>query len=165
MAQIIDFNGLLRDLFQEDLPVGENLQKHPQAKRNGADFSRALGEIFQTERKSADCEHMNQDNNSPLQACNLYVFMREIIIEHFGMGYDYAFKDRYGNPLKSWFTIPEAIETAKSLGYKLTIAEAREYLDKLIKQRYIETDNYKYRRRAFWDKDMEKYLRRNTKGD
>ena len=142
MAQIIDFNGLLKDLFQENVPIGENEQKHPQTKRNGA-----------------GCEHMNQDNNSPLQACNLYVFMREIIIEHFGMGYDYAFRDRDGNPLKSWFTIPEAIETAKSLGYKLTIAEAREYLDKLIKQRYIETDNYKYRRRAFWDKDMENFLK------
>ena len=142
MAQIIDFNGLLKDLFQENVPIGENEQKHPQTKRNGA-----------------GCEHMNQDNNSPLQACNLYMFMREIIMEHFGMGYDYAFRDRDGNPLKSWFTIPEAIETAKSLGYKLTIAEAREYLDKLIKQRYIETDNYKYRRRAFWDKDMENFLK------
>ena len=135
MPQTLDFESLLKDLFQE----------HPQPQKNGAE---------------GNCEA----DNSPLQACNLYVFMREIIIEHFGMGYDYAFSDRSGTPLKSWFTIPEAIETAENLGYKLTIAEVRAYLDNLIKQKYIETDNYKYRRCAFWDKEMEKYLRHHSAG-
>lgn len=176
MPQTIDFDSLLKVLFQEDVPIEEKLQEHPQPKRNGADISRALGEIFQTEEKidvskldtsttsGAGCERLNEDNNSSLQACTLYVFMKKIVMGHFGMGRDYAIEID-GKPVKSWFTIPEAIETAKSLGYKLTIAEAREYLDKLIKQRYIETDNYKYRRRVFWDKDMENYLRHNTKGD
>ena len=133
MAQIIDFNGLLKDLFQENVPIGEN---EP--------------EIWKEESATLD--------TIPLQACNLYEFMRKIVMEHFGMGRDYAFRDREGNPLKSWFTVSEAIEAAKSQGYELTITEARAYLDKLIKPGYIETDNYKYRRCAFWDKDMEKYL-------
>lgn len=162
MAKTIDFGGLLKDLFREDMPIKENVQNAPQPQRNGADISKALGEIFQTAEKSAGCERMNEDNNSSLQACNLYVFMKKIVIGNFGMGRDYAFEID-GNPVKSWFTIPEAIEMAKSLGYKLTIAEAREYLEKLIKQRYIETDNYKYRRREFWDKDMENYLRHNSR--
>ena len=135
MAKSIDFGGLLRDLFQDE-------QEHPQAK------------------DTMPMENCEGENNTPsLQACNLYDFMRKIVIEHFGMGRDYAFCDREGKPLKSWFTIPEAIEMAESLGYKLTITEARAYLETLIKQRYIETDNYKYRRRAFWDKQMEQYLR------
>lgn len=170
MAKTIDFDGLLKDLFQENVPVKENVQEVSQAKRNGADFSKALGEIFQTEKKynignsevetenSAGCEHMNEDNNSSLQACNLYIFVRQIVMECFGMGYDYAFEDRNGTPMKSWFTIPEAIEAGKKQGYKLTIAEVRIYLDKLIEKRYIETDNYKYRRRVFYD-SMEKFLK------
>ena len=174
MPQTIDFDSLLKVLFQEDVPIEEKLQEHPQPKRTGADISRALGEIFQTEEKidvvnfststanGVGCERLNEDNNFPLQACNLYVFMKKIVMWHFGMGRDYAIQDLEGKPLKSWFTIPEAIETAKSLGYKLTISEAREYLDKLIQQRYIETDGYKYRRRVLWDKDMEEYLRNHS---
>lgn len=160
MAQTIDFSGLLKDLFQGNVPIEKKVYDPPQPKKNGADFSRALGEIFQTEstEKRASCVDIDKANALPLQACNLYIFMREIVMEHFGMGYDYAISDRAGIPLISWFTIPEAIEVAKSLGYKLTIAEARIYLEKLIKQKYIETDNYKYRRCAFWDKQMEKYL-------
>lgn len=172
MPKTIDFDGLLKDLFQADMPVEKNVQECPQRKKNSADFSKALGGLFKTERKidvekfttsianSAGCADMNGDNNSPLQACSLYVFMRSIVMEHFGMGYDYAFFNRAGKPMKSWFTIPEAIEIAKSLGYRLTIAEAREYLDKLIQQRYMQTDNYKYRRCAFWDKGMEAYLKK-----
>lgn len=174
MAKTIDFSELLKDLFQADMPIEEILQERPQPKRNGADISRALGEIFKTEENysvekfptstisGAGCERLNEDNNSSLQACNLYVFMKKIVMWYFGMGRDYAIQDLEGKPLKSWFTIPEAIETAKSLGYKLTISEAREYLDKLIQQRYIETDGYKYRRRVFWDKDMEEYLRNHS---
>ena len=78
-------------------------------------------------------------------------------MEHFGMGYDYAIEID-GQPVKSWFSIAETIETAKSLGYFLTVAEARKYLDNLIAHRYIETDNYKYRRCDFWSKEMEKFL-------
>ena len=133
MAQIIDFNGLLKDLFQENVPIGEN---EP--------------EIWKKEAATLD--------TIPLQACNLYEFMRKIVMEHFGMGYDCAFSDREGTPLKSWFTVSEAIEAAKSQGYKLTVAEARTYLDKLMARRYVETDNHRYRRCAFWDKGMENYL-------
>lgn len=168
MAKTIDFDGLLKDLFQENVPVKENVQEVSQAKRNGADFSKALGEIFQTEKKcnvekfttstenSAGCADVNEANNSSLQACNLYIFVRKIVMECFGMGYDYAIEIN-GQPVKSWFTIPEAIEAGKKQGYKLTIAEVRLYLDKLIEKRYIETDNYKYRRRVFYD-SMEKFL-------
>ena len=159
MAQTIDFRRLLRDLFQGDMPIKEKVYEHPQPQKNGADFSSALGEIFQAKptEKSASRADTSKANTPPLQACNLYVFMRKIIMENFGMGYDYAIEIN-GKPLQSWFTIPEAIEVAKSLGYELTIAEARRYLEKLIQQKYIETDNYKYRRCAFWDKHMEKYL-------
>lgn len=99
------------------MPIEEKLQERPQPKRNGADFSRALGEIFKAEEKidvvnfststanGAGCEHMNEDNNSSLQACNLYVFMKKIVMGHFGMGRDYAIEID-GNPVKSWFTIP-----------------------------------------------------------
>lgn len=160
MAQTIDFNGLLKDLFQGDMPVKESVQERPKSKRGGADFTRALDEIFQSDtpcENSEYCAVMKESNISPLQACNLYVFMKKIIMEHFGMGYDYAIEID-GQPVKSWFTITETIETAKSLGYFLTVAEARKYLDTLIAHRYIETDNYKYRRCAFWSKEMEKYL-------
>ncbi len=171
MPKTIDFDGLLKDFFQADMPIEKNVQECPQPKKNSVDFSKALGEIFKTEGKidvekfitstanSAGCADMDGDNNSLLQACTLYVFMRKIVMGKFGMGVDYAIEID-GERVKSWFTIPEAIEAAKSLGYKLTIAEARAYLDKLIKQRYIETDNYKYRRRLFWDKDMECFLRK-----
>ena len=158
MGKTIDFNGLLKNLFQEDVPIREKSHEHPQSKKNGADFSNALGEIFKSSKNNTVCEHMSEDNISPLQACNLYVFMRKIVMERFGAGNDYAISDREGIPLKSWFTIPEAIEAAKSQGYRLTVAEAKSYLDALIKQRYIETDNYKYRRCAIWDREMEKYL-------
>ena len=170
MAHKIDFSGLLKDLFQEHVPIEEKVQERPKNERNGADFSKALDAIFQgkencdvkkfitSTKNSTDCEHMRENNFFPLQACSLYIFMRKIIMEHFGAGYDYAFVDRKGTPLKSWFSIPDLIETAKSLGYKLTIAECRAYLDMLIKQRYIETDNYKYRRCAVLDKRMEDYL-------
>lgn len=144
MSKTIDFNGLLKDLFQEDVPIREKLQGYPQPN--------------QAEKRSTDYASMIEGNISPLQACDLYVFMRKIIIEKFGMGYDYAISDREGIPLKSWFTIPEAIEAAKSQGYKLSVSEARAYLDELIKQRYIETDNYKYRRCALWDERMKKYF-------
>ena len=152
MAKSIDFGVLLRDLFQDE-------QEHPKTQRYAkpkATIPQALGAMSQTEKH---CGGTQQVSTPPLQACNLYDFMRKIVIEHFGMGRDYAFCDRDGTPLKSWFTIPEAIEMAERNGYKLTIAEARAYLETLIKQRYIETDNYKYRRRAFWDKQMEQYLR------
>lgn len=153
MPKTIDFGGLLKDLYGTPAPIKENVQERPTPRINGADFSQALGEIFQTETApSADF--------SPLQACSLYVFMRSIVMEHFGMGYDYAITDRNGTPLKSWFTIPEAIEVAEKLGYKLTVSEARAHLDQLIGQKYIQTDNIRYRRCAFWDGEMESYLRR-----
>ena len=173
MGKTIDFNGLLNDLFQEDVPIREKSHEHPQSKKNGADFSMALDAIFQGKENcdvgnfttstgnSACCGDMGDMNEAdifPLQACNLYVFMRKIVMERFGAGNDYAISDRNGIPLKSWFTIPEAIEAAKSQGYRLTVAEAKSYLDALIKQRYIETDNYKYRRCAIWDREMDKYL-------
>lgn len=158
MAQKIDFSGLLKDLFQEHVPIEEKVPERPKNERNGADFSKALGEIFKASENGEGYEHKSEDNISPLQACSLYVFMRKIIMEHFGMGYDYAFCDRKGTPIKSWFTIPETIETAKKQGYKLTNVEARAYLDMLIRQGYIETDNYKCRRCVFWDKRMEDYL-------
>ena len=77
------------------------------------------------------------------------------------MGYDDVIEID-GHLVKSWFTIPEAIETAEKIGYRLTVAEARAFLDTLINKRYIETDNYKYRRCAFWDGkgEMERYLLR-----
>ena len=159
MSRTIDFDSLLNNLFQENTPIEEKVQGHPQCKRNGADISKALSEIFQAET-NADDTHMHEDKISSLQACSLYVFMRKIVMGHFGMGYDYAFTDSKGTPLKSWFTIPEAIETARKQGYRLTVAECRAYLDGLIKQRYIETDGYKYRRCALWDKRMEVYLQR-----
>lgn len=159
MPKNIDFNSLLEDLFQEDMPVKEKVYRTPQTKKDGACFSRALSEIFLAGERGADNTDKNEANNSLLQACSLYAFMREVVMECFGMGYDYAISDRNGMLLKSWFTIPEVIEAAESRGYQLTIACAREYLERLIKQRYIETDNYRYRRCAFWDKRMEKYLR------
>ncbi len=78
------------------------------------------------------------------------------------MGYDYAIEIN-GEPVKSWFTIPEVIEIAKNQGYELTTAKARAFLDKLISKRYIETDNYKYRRREFWNKKMEDFLLLSSK--
>ena len=42
MAQKIDFNGLLKDLFQGDMPVKESVQERPKNKKGGADFTRAL---------------------------------------------------------------------------------------------------------------------------
>lgn len=176
MAQAIDFGSLLNDLFQGDTPVKEEkVQERSRIRRHDTDFSKILSEVFETEKtlnvadlstptenspteNSAECADIKEDNTSSLEACNLYVFMRKIVMEYFGMGHDYAFTDRAGNPIKSWFTIPEAIETAKSQGYRLTIPEAREYLNRLIDKRYIETDNYKYRRCAFWNKQMEDYL-------
>lgn len=165
MAQKIDFGGLLSDLFQGDMPIEEKAQERPKNKRDGADFSKALGEIFQAAQNDSGVDfsktsekNTDKSNISPLQACNLYVFMRKIVMEYFGMGYDYAFRDREGKPIKSWFTIQEVIEAAESQGYRLTVTECKEYLDKLIKKRYIETDDYKYRRCALWDKHMEVYL-------
>ena len=40
--------------------------------------------------------------------CDLEKFVK-VIAEKFGMGYDYAIKDRQGKPLKSWFTLQEAL--------------------------------------------------------
>ena len=160
MAQSIDFNGLLKDLFQEKAPIEEKVQERSQNKVNGTDFSKALGEIYQAEN-SACYAHAKEANIPSLPACSFYVFMRQIVMEHFGMGYDYACSDRKGNPMKSWFSIPEAIETAKKQGYRLSVTECRAYLDELIKQRYIETDGYKYRRSAIWDKRMELFLQRH----
>ena len=158
MAQNIDFSVLLKDLFNE--PIGKKKHERPQPRRDGTEISKALGEIFQSAESSAKDKQANEANISLLQACSLYVFMRRIVMEHFGMGCDYAISNSNGIPLKSWFTIPEAIETARKQGYSLTVAECRAYLDELIKQRYIETDGYKYRRKAIWDKRMEVYLRR-----
>jgi hypothetical protein len=169
MAQKIDFGGLLSDLFQCDMPIEEKAQERPKNKKDGADISKALGEIFQAAKTTAVSDKQKPEENtgstdinkaviSSLQACSLYVFMRKIVMEHFGMGYDYAFKDRNGNPIKSWFTIREAIEAAESQGYRLSVTECKGYLEHLIKKRYIETDDYKYRRCVLWDKDMELYL-------
>jgi hypothetical protein len=170
MAQKIDFGGLLTDLFQEKVPIEEKVQERPKNKRDGADFSKALGEIFQaaqndsgvdfskTSEKNTGSTDINKAVISSLQACNLYVFMRKIVMERFGMGLDYSISDRNGNPIKSWFTIQEAIEAAESQGYRLSVTECKGYLEHLIKKRYIETDDYKYRRCVLWDKDMELYL-------
>ena len=158
MAQNIDFSALLKDLFNE--PIGEKEYNRTQPRRDGAEIPKALGEIFQSAESSVKDKQANEANISLLQACSLYVFMRKIVMEHFGMVYDYAFSDSKGTPLKSWFTIPEAIETARKQGYRLTVAECRAYLDELIKQRYIETDDCRYRRCALWDKRMEVYLQR-----
>ena len=142
MIKTIDFGELLNELFQEETPIRENEHEPPM------------------EEKSTEYAPTNEANNSLLQACSLYIFMREIVMNHFGMGYDYAFNDWEGNPMKSWFTIADVIEMAKSQGSRLSVAEAKAYLDKLIKQGYIETDNYKYRRCALFDERMEEYLRR-----
>ena len=165
MAQKIDFGGLLSDLFQGDMPIEEKAQERPKNKRDGADFSKALGEIFQATKNDTAVEFeerikksTDKPNISSLQACNLYVFMRKIVMERFGMGLDYSISDRNGNPIKSWFTIQEAIEAAESQGYRLSVTECKGYLEHLIKKRYIETDDYKYRRCVLWDKDMELYL-------
>ena len=163
MAQKIDFGGLLSDLFQGDMPIlvsktcfsgeqvfsglppEEKAQERPKNKRDGADFSKALGEIFQaaqndsgvdfskTSEKNTGSTDINKAVISSLQACNLYVFMRKIVMERFGMGLDYSISDRNGNPIKSWFTIQEAIEAAESQGYRLSVTECKGYLDSVVK--------------------------------
>ena len=153
MAQFVDFDGLLNDLFQGNEPIKENEPISPQTQKDNADFSKALSDIFQASESS---------NTPSLQECSLYVFMKGIIMQKFGMGYDYAIEIN-GEPVKSWFTIPELIEIAKNQGYELTTAKARAFLDKLISKRYIETDNYKYRRREFWNKKMEDFLLLSSK--
>lgn len=172
MAQSIDFNGLLKDLFQEPAPIEKKVQRYTKPQKNSAAISKALGELFQTaensdvEKFSTSTERThssNEANVSFLQACNLYVFMRKIVMECFGMGHDYAVVDRKCIPLKSWFSIPEAIEAAERQGYRLTVADCRAYLDELIRQRYIETDGYKYRRSMIWCEQMESYLLRSLR--
>lgn len=165
MPLAIDFDKLLDNLFQAktNTPVKEKVQEAPKVKRNGADIiNKALNELFQPEKDSnASDTHINEAEPSSLQACNLYVFMKKIVIGHFGMGYDDVIEID-GHLVKSWFTIPEAIDMAEKIGYRLTVAEARAFLDTLINKRYIETDNYKYRRCEWWDGkgEMERYLLR-----
>lgn len=168
MAQTIDFDSLVNDLFSKE-PIEEKVQELPQSKRNDSEISKALTKIYQTEKPfciqptvelDTPTAHRNEADIFPLQACSLYVFMRKIVMGRFGMGHDYAFSDRAGVPLKSWFSIPEAIEAAERQGYRLTVADCRAYLDELIRQRYIETDGFKYRRCAFYDRQMETNLRR-----
>ena len=168
MPLAIDLDKLLDNLFQAkaNTPVKEKVQEVPKPKRGNTDIiDKALDNLFRKDKlksegsSSASDTHINEADIPSLQACNLYVFMKKIVIGHFGMGYDYVIEID-GHLVKSWFTIPEAIEMAKKIGYRLTVPEARAFLDTLINRRYIETDNGRYRRCAFWDKKMENYLLR-----
>lgn len=92
--------------------------------------------------------------------CNVYNFMR-IVIDHFGMGYDYAFTGWNGEPLKAWWTIDDAVDMATLHGYDLTADMAEKYITMLTRQRYIESKSGGvYRRCAFWDMVMERWLRK-----
>lgn len=171
MAQTIDFDSLVNDLFSKE-PIEEKVQELPQSKRNDSEISKALTKIYQTEKPfciqptvelDTPTARRDEANISSLPACTLYVFMRKIVMGRFGMGHDYAFSDRAGVPLKSWFSIPEAIEAAERQGYRLTVSDCRAYLDELMRHRYIETDGYKYRRSMIWCEQMESYLLRSLR--
>ena len=163
-----DIHKALEELFSKrDTPVEENVRNTLRDKKIEADpsvkLSKGLHELFRKdgENEAVKSPTSTEAEPSSLQACNLYVFMKKIVIGHFGMGYDDVIEID-GHLVKSWFTIPEAIETAEKIGYRLTVAEARAFLDTLINKRYIETDNYKYRRCEWWDGkgEMERYLQR-----
>ena len=61
MAQFIDLDGLLNDLFQENEPIKENEPISPQTQKDNADFSKALSDIFQASESS---------NTPSLQECS-----------------------------------------------------------------------------------------------
>lgn len=96
-----------------------------------------------------------KENIFSLQAekkCSLKDFVRKVINYCFGMGVDYSIKDNDGKLLKSWFTVKEAIEAAKSFGYDLDILDAGKYLDYLVMKGYFEKRDgleAEYRRRVF----------------
>ena len=96
-----------------------------------------------------------KENIFSLQAekkCSLKDFVKNVVNYCFGMGVDYLIKNNDGKLLKSWFTVKEAIEAAKSLGYDLDILDAGKYLDYLVMKGYFETRDgveLEYRRRVF----------------
>lgn len=151
-AQNGDFSDLLDSLF-DSVPVKE--KKEPESK---SAFTVSLDDFF-TGTDTADIPEAAESGSfSLLQACTLYDFMRRIVIDHFGMGYDHAFTGWTGEPLKAWWTVAEAIEMAECQGFRLTAKKLTVYLDKLIQQKYIEVRDGLYRRCAFWDKEMERWL-------
>ncbi len=94
-------------------------------------------------------EHERGNPPAPLKACGIWEFVKEVIIQCFGMGYDYAIQDLEGKPLKSWFTVEEAVEGARGKGYEITPLQAQRYLADMAEKRLFEYKGGKYRRRVF----------------
>ena len=71
-----------------------------------------------------------------LKHCSLKDFVFNVLQYSFGMGHDYAFNDENGKPLKSWFTVQEAVEAAQARGYSLLDTQAQAYLDILLSKKF-----------------------------
>jgi len=161
-----DFSELLDTLF-DSVPVRE--KKEPEIK---SAFTVSLDDFFTgtdtapiaNGEAAADIHEAGESgSNFSLQACSLYDFMRRVVIDHFGMGLDYAFTGWNGEPLKAWWTVAEAIEMAEGQGFRLTAEKLTVYLDKLIQRKYIEVRDGLYRRCAFWDKEMDRWLLKTSR--
>ncbi len=160
-----NFDTLLDSLF-DSVPVKEKEPVFSKSESNNSAFTVLLDDLFTGNEESYTAvsdtittnPEIHETDALPLQACNLYSFMRRIVIDKFGMGLDYAFIGWEGEPLKAWWTLNDVLDMAKTQGYSLTAEQATRYLDNLIRRRYIETKDGKYRRCAFWDKSMENYL-------
>lgn len=81
-------------------------------------------------------------------SCDLGNFVK-VIAEKFGMGYDYALKDRQGKPLKSWFTLQEALTAVSESGYELSERQAKSFLTRLVNRKKFERKGELFRRCAF----------------
>ncbi len=74
----------------------------------------------------------------PLRECGCVEFAVDVITQSFGMGYDYAIKID-GVPVKSWFTLEDALAACKQKGFAMDKAQAREYLRRLVAGKILET--------------------------
>lgn len=96
--------------------------------------------------------HSGESEEGELKGCSLRVFVESVINTCFGMGNDYAITDKAGTPLKSYFTVKEAMQAAKLRGYYLSSHDTEKYLDYLVEKGYFEKregEKVEYRRRVF----------------
>ena len=74
----------------------------------------------------------------PLRECGCVEFAVDVITQSFGMGYDYAMNFD-GVPVKSWFTLEDALAACKEKRFALDETQAKQYLNRLVQEKILET--------------------------
>ena len=101
-----------------------------------------------------ECESTKEARAVQLKPCGARAFVKEVLMWSFGAGYDYAIQDLNGKPLKSWFTVEEAVEAAREKGYDISISQAARYLSDMAGKGYYEYEGGKYRRHFAFFRDI-----------